>query len=491
MSSFNKQKLCDVAVAVILAALCALILWNANWVFEMFWADDNQFVSTTAIGKPSHAWAGEGRFWPLGLCDYCLLLLIPFGTTVTAHFIYNCATMIISSWLFFRFLKKSVGENSVIPAFCMLVLFSISSFVLIHMACIYPEREMFLMLSVFLFFYQRAVREDDNFRDYVIAFIAAAYTTYLKEPVFGMWIIFAVANLIFGNLSSKNRKFNYALLINSAIWIAIYTYRTLFRDRTFIDGTRSYAGVSCGFSDMFFNFIHFFNEEPILYILLIISLVRGVNILMDKSSYDFISDSSLFAGMGYVFAYVILKMQCNHYCFPTVLLGLPAFSLILSKFRYCIVGYVMIALTILSSIYSANKSMAWINRISQHRISDPKMFYELIARQKSGKQILWITEKGKEVTTKENSRESDQMKFRRYQIFLDYYAGCKRGEHFPFEKISDYSKINRDTIVICSDETLASSYGVEITKKMEETGLALTHSNNDLGTKIFAEKKFK
>ena len=482
----DKYKLCDVVIALVLAMFCGLILWNANWVFEMFWADDNQFVSTTAIGKHSHAWTGGGRFWPLGLCDYCLLLLIPFGTTVTAHFIYNCATMIISSWLFFRFLKKSVGENSVIPAFCMLVLFSISSFVLIHTACIYPEREMFFMLSVFLFFYQRAVREDDYLRDYVIAFIAAAYTTYLKEPVFGMWIIFAVANLIFGNLSSKNRKFNYALLINSAIWIAIYTYRTLFRDRTFIEGARSYAGVSFSISDMSLNFMHFFNGEPILYILLIISVIRCIDILIDKNSYNFITDSSLFAGMGYAFAYVVLKLNGNHYCFPIVLLSLPAFSLILSKFRSCVIGYVMIGLTILSSMYSANKSIAWINKISQHRISDPKMFYELIEQQKSGKQILWITEKGKEIM--EDFREIEQGKFRKYQKFLDYYAKVRGDEHFPFEKVSDYSKINRDTIVICSDETLASSYGKEITKKIEETGLVLKHSNNDLGAKIFSSK---
>ena len=49
----------------------------------------------------------------------------------------------------------------------------------------------------------------------------------------------------------------------------------------------------------------------------------------------------------------------------------------------------------------------------------------------------------------------------------------------------DYSKIDKNTIVICSDETLASVYGKEINERMKEVGLTSIHSNNDLGTKMF------
>lgn len=483
----NKEKISYLLVIFVLILFSVLILWNANWVFDMFWADDYQFVSRTAIGKPSHAWTGEGRFWPLGLCDYCLLLAVPYGKTVTAHFVYNCTTMIVSSLLFFGFLKRLPERYSCyLSTFCILILFSLSSFALIHMACIYPERQMFLMLSIFLFFYWKATKEGEKTSDYIIAFVAAIYATYLKEPVFGLWIIFALSNLIFGKISAKNRKFNRALLINSAIWICIYTYRSVFRDRTFIEGTKAYAGASINFSDVFVRFFGFFNEEPILYVLLMVVVIRFIEVFRNREKYNFISDSALLAGLGYVFAYWCLNTRANHYFFPGVLLGLPAFAKTLIDFNCKCLRYMFISAAILSSIYSANKSYAWIEQILEHRQTDPKMFSQWIEKTKKGKQILWVTEKGKEFITKENSREIDQMKFRRYQIFFDYYAGYWGKKHFPlFQIVSDYSRIDNNTVVICSNETLASSYGKEIISHIKAAGLNLTHSNNDLGTKIF------
>lgn len=51
-----------------------MITWNANWIFDGFWADDYRLIRTTAIGRPSHSWTGNSRFWPLGLCDYCIAI---------------------------------------------------------------------------------------------------------------------------------------------------------------------------------------------------------------------------------------------------------------------------------------------------------------------------------------------------------------------------------------------------------------------------------
>lgn len=484
----NTEKVSYLFVLFTLFVFSILILWNANWVFGMFWADDYQFVSTTAVGKPSRAWTGFGRFWPLGLCDYSLLLAIPYGTSEIVHFAYNCITMIVASLFFFSYLKKLSGNSSYAPVFCMFILFSLSSFILIHISCIYPERQMFLMLSLFLFFYWKATRESHKTFDYVVAFIAAAYTTYLKEPVFGLWIVFAFFNIVLGKLSDKNRKFNYALILNSTIWIVIYLYRTLFKDRSLIERKSVYANLSFHLSDMFENFVKFFNLEPILYLLLVIAVIRFTIVLKNRSRYDFNTDSLLFAGLGYVFAYVIIDRQANHYCFPSVLLGLPAFAVTLSSFKRSYVKYIFVCLAILSSSYSMRQSIAWVNEIMQHRCADPQMFFRLINESRDGKQIFWITEKGKEAITKENSREIDHMKFRRYQIFFDYYGGCHTGQHFPLFKVSDYSKINENAIVLCSDETLTSRYYTAIDAQIKKAGLHLSHSNDDLGVKIFEKK---
>ena len=73
----NKRFFCDplsisrIILYAILLILSCVILWDTNWIFDMFWADDYQLVGTTAIGKNAHSYTGNGRFWPLGLCDYC------------------------------------------------------------------------------------------------------------------------------------------------------------------------------------------------------------------------------------------------------------------------------------------------------------------------------------------------------------------------------------------------------------------------------------
>ena len=167
----------------------------------------------------------------------------------------------------------------------MLLLFLSSSFVQIHMACIYSEREMFFMLSVFLISYWKAsdINKTGGEKYYVIAAIAAMYVTYLKEPVFGMWCIFAISNLIFGKLSPKQRLFNYFLLLNSFIWISIYIYRCFFIDLSFIDPSAHapYSSFVSKFSDLS---IRIFDVEPIMYLLLFIAIVRGSLLLMKKAT---------------------------------------------------------------------------------------------------------------------------------------------------------------------------------------------------------------
>lgn len=466
-----------------LAVICCVILWDAGWVFDIFFGDDYQLVNTTAIGKNAHSWTGNGRFWPLGLCDYCLLLLIPRGTTVTAHFLYNCVTMILSSAMFFSFLKKITGDKGYAAVYSMLILFLTSSFVLIHMSCIFPEREMFLMLAAFLASYWNAVNNSKNpskqRRYYAVALITAAYATYLKEPAFIIWSVFAVLN--FG--ARKERAFSCALLLNSIIWVSIYAYRCFFIDRAFINSERqSYASVVSNLSDVS---LQHFNNEPFMYVLLGIAVVKAYLLITRKREYDAFADSTLFAGIGYSFAYVLLSKGCNHYFFPAIVLGIPAFT----KFFMNSTKYLKIILagaSIFTSVFSMNASVRWISEIMKHRRADPLIFYRMIDEAKQGKRIIYITEKGKD-TPNIDSRETDQMKFRRCQIFLNYYWG---GE-FPIVKTADYSKINKDAIIICSDETRASIYFKEISEHLEKNGLKLSLYLKGIGIAIFRTKHTK
>ena len=472
-------------ICTILLLLSILILWDANWIFDMSLGDDYQLVGTTAVGKNAHSYTGNGRFWPLGLCDYCLLLLLPYGTTVTAHFLYNCVTMILASLMFFAFLckitayKADNNKNSYIALFCMLLLFLASSFVQIHMACIYPEREMFFMLSVFLLSYWKAsnINETGGGKCYVIAAIAAMYVTYLKEPVFGMWCIFATSNLIFGKLSPKQRLFNYSLLLNSFIWISIYIYRCFFIDLSFINpNAHTYASFVSKFSDLS---IRIFDVEPIMYLLLVIAIIRGSLLLMKKANYNIFSDAPLFAGVGYAFAYVLLNQGSNHYFFPTVVMGLSAVGVGLfecAKYTKILI----VSASVVASIFSFNTSIQRITEIQKHRSRDPLIFSRIIDEVRRGKNVIYVTERMKDILNID-SREIDQMKFRRWQIFLDYYWGGK----FPIIKTADYSKINKDSVVILSDETYSSSDFKKISERLNASKLTLSQSFKDMKTMVF------
>lgn len=293
-----------------------------------------------------------------------------------------------------------------------------------------------------------------------------------------MWCIFAVSNLIFGKLSSRQRIFNYFLLLNSFIWVSIYVYRCFFIDLAFIDSNAHapYSSFVSKFSDLS---ITIFNSEPIMYLLLIIAIIRCCLLLMRKTNYDIYSDAPLFAGVGYAFAYVILNQRCNHYFSPAVVMGLPALVVFLSKCaKY--VRALLISISIGIAIFSFNTSLCWITEIQKHRKNDPLIFARVIDEVKQGKNVIYVTEKGKDLPNID-SREIDQMKFRRWQIFLDYYCGGK----FPIIKTADYSKINKDSVVILSDETYTSDSFQKISERLKVSGLTLSQSFQDMKTKVF------
>ncbi|MDR0580820.1 MAG: hypothetical protein LBG04_01755 [Holosporaceae bacterium] len=324
--SITDKKISDSVLAAFLAFICFCILWKATWGFD-FWSpiDEYQLFRTTAVGKPSCSWTGNGRFLPLGLCDYCILLFLPFGNTVTAHYLYNSVMMIFSSIMLYKFLNK-VGKKRYISVFSLLILFSTSAFMRIHVSCVFPERMLFFMLSAFMLFAQRG-REKQSSRHYFLAVLAAAYATYLKEPFFGVFIIIATVNIIFGQLSFKDKIFNGALLVNSAIFVTIYVYRLFFRD----SGT-PYASIT--FNPLELSFKQF-GAEPILILMAIIACVRAYSILVKNDREQIFIDSLLFAGVGYTVANMMFKFKSTYYFFPSVLLFIPAFTIfILEKKGY-------------------------------------------------------------------------------------------------------------------------------------------------------------
>jgi hypothetical protein len=420
--------------------MCVCILWESNWVLHnAIPGDDYQFLMTTAIGKPSHAGTWDARFWPLGLCDYSLLLLFPYGTTALGHYIYTCIIMILASLTLFAFLHR-ITNNYLISLFSLLALFSASSFMQIHMNCFYSERMIFFMLSAFMLCRYKAQAEQSTIY-YVLAFLSAAYATYLKEPVFGAIAIIAITSLLSDKLSRKERIFNYTLLLNSAIFIAIYVYRLYFKKHEKI-----YATIITNISDFP---IRQFNSEPLLYLVLMLMLIRACKILIKKDRIT-TTDSLLFAGGGYAFAYALLNLTSNYYFIPTVVLFVPAFAVFLSnskRLTRC-VSVIAVAICAWSSI---NYSKNLVLNVWEHRKSDHLFFEYLVKEHKSGKGLFWLSYHCLE-TSDPWCKFWDDVWLDRYQLFINYYSvfTCK------LKRVLDFDKFNRNSLILCWARTVQS-----------------------------------
>jgi hypothetical protein len=454
---FKQKEVCCAVLLTVLSIICACILWKADWTFDFFSADDYQFIARTAIGKPSHAFVGSYRFWPLGLCDYTILLFVPYGKTAIAHYIYNCIMMIFSVLMMFSLLNRITKNNCVISLFSLLILFSVSGFVLAHILCIFPERMIFFMFSAFMLCSFLGYKKQSS-RYYFLAFLSATYAIFLKEPVFGTIAIIALTNLIFFKSSVKDKIFNYTLLASSFTYVIIYIYRLFHRD----NGT-PYASIASSFSELSFGQ---FSNEPILYLMTIVVCATIYSLLIKKDKSQVFIDSWLLGGFGYAIAYSIFKLPGGHvgyYVLPAIVLFIPSFAAFLlnnGKYRSAIIGF-----SILCSVITINTSMEYVLTAWKHREKDHLFFERVVREWRSGKDICWLSDR-----MFENSECCHSVFiFPRYNMFFHYYGG----EKCLLRKIFDPNEISKNSIVLCHEDMKEGSLYLAFLGKMKECGLEL------------------
>ena len=457
----------------VLSVTCFCVLWKANWLYGgSLWGDDYLFLMTTAIGKAAHGCTWDGRFYPLGHSDYSILLLVPYGKTALAHYIYNCVILVASSLMMFSFLKKATKKNYAVSLFSLLILFSISSFMQIHMECFYPEKTLSFLLCVFMWSYTKA-EKTDKFPYYLLTFVVAAYATYMKEPVFGIFAIIAVTELLFDDLSPKSKFLNYSLLFNSLVFVAIYVYRRLFRKYTGI-----YASVSSNISDLSFSL---FVNEPILYFIVGLTLLRLYFVLIRKDREHIFTDALLFASTGYAFAYFLLRLNHSYYLFPSVVLFLPAFAVFIAGSK-CFVKIlsVIISISCVASQFACNK-YAVLN-VWDHREKDHLFFEHIVDEYHAGKKIYWFSDPLLEKNDPGYCHLDNVMFLDRFQHFLNYYSN----HQIIINRIFDLSNIDDKCVVLCSCTTAAGQAFDKTRKELYKRGLAQTMSL--VGHLMFSKK---
>ncbi len=430
----NSRNLSYTILFSLLSFFCFCIVYNANWNFCNA-GDDYQFLMTTAIGKCSHGATWASRFWPLGLSDYSILLLFKSGKGVSAlaHYIHNCVILIVSSLAMFFLLLKKTKKNCFISLLSVILLFLSTDFLQIHMYCIYPERMLFCIFCLFMLFVDKAMETQKTYW-FLFAFIISAYSIYMKELVFVVFLAISILELSFGNLSKKTKIFHVSMLLNAMIFVVIYGYR-----RIFLTHKNAYASVISSISDI--SFAQFINE-PILFLIVGLALFRGCIILLKKDELSF-ADSCLFASVGYAFSYFLLKLYSAYYFIPAIVLFLPAFAIFIDRIDTIrVLAVIVLFFVCLNFNHIKNKvTDAW-----KHRKTDQPVFEYIIKKNNEKQKVYWLTDDPN--FTLDIHDTPDFFYLNRLHLFLKFY---NNGSDLPITVIQDMPVLDENCVIIHSD----------------------------------------
>jgi hypothetical protein len=432
-----------------------LIMYKAEWIL----GDDHQFLVTTAVNQyfpflVSHT----GRFWPLGLSHYNILvvfsrLLAWKEISASAHFAVNVIIYSISVvFLYFLFRDIEPQENKKQPYIntffvCFLPLFSVA-FIMVYMQCVFPETILTLLLAVFMFCYYRALKTNKT-KYYITALLAAVYSTYCKEPVFGLFVIIAFTNLLFGHKQQTKRTlfFNIGLLVNAVLFMTLY-YNLSYRNTSEFYNTGRVEQNSI--QSITLIFIH----TKFLFFIVFLFIWRFFSVVVKKDRDHLYYDGLLFAGIGYIAAYIFLHLQHRYYFFPAVILSLPSFVywskyLFLKKNKFYAAMFLLPVIMICS--FNLGEEITLAKETITQRKTTMAYIHNLIRDYEAGKSLLWYEEDSQDgeissLNIRDN-RKGELTIFINYvkKTDTDYFITVKPMEYKKYADKNDvflYSKAN-------------------------------------------------
>lgn len=352
--------------------------------------DESQFLTTTAINKvlplKNYIMPSSGRFFPLGLMDYNLLLLLPYGESPYAHFFFNSISflvLVIASFVYYKqiiveTIKPSIYLNLIIIA-C--VLFITTRFYSVFLSLIFPERIIITLISLFLLSHLKYTKNQKSIYG-LFSIVFAVYLTYCKEPIFGSLLVFSSLILILNwrKLSLKNRSFYIVLIANSIIFIIIY-YFLVFKH---VNSRYSGGNMQMELVDLLYKV---FRSHKILLVAIILTIYRFYKILF-KKDYQFVYyDALLLTGISYSLAIIFLGLNFSYYYFPAVMFCTP--PLVFWSLRLMNVKYFLI-FWMIASIYTSSKVVDDI-QLNQHgRVNFPENISKISSLIEQGYSPLWV-----------------------------------------------------------------------------------------------------
>lgn len=367
--------------ALLVGILTFFIVHNAAFVL----GDQAQFLTTTALGEmlplSRYVIPVLGRFFPLGITDYNVLLLFLNEPSATAHFVINAICFILCAILLFMLcvdiLKEKMTLNYTIAAISSF--FLLARVYLVFIDLIFPERLMTLMIIAFIFLAYRFWNTEKT--AYLIgSVLSAVYLTYCKEPVFGALFIFSGLVLCFArNISQRKKIFLWLLVINSIVFIVLY-YFLIFR------GIVSAYNGAHGESNVWKTYFHMLYSQKILLFSVPILLYRIYEFLFKKDKEHIFFDAMLLSGFAYFGACLLLGLNFTYYYFPAVCIMTPAVLYFLN--HYFKKRWVLLAMAFLCLFYAV-KIPKVIQDSQNGRLTTYAKVEALVNDYKAGYELVW------------------------------------------------------------------------------------------------------
>lgn len=289
-------------------------LANPGWAY----GDNHQFLTSTVRGKylPPTIYPHIGRFFPLGLIE--MNCLIPFGDSPLVYHLERSLLLCLAAGAMYALLTRITN-----PGFTclLLILFLLTPELFrVFSESIFAEALLIVCLASFWLFYHRA-QESGRLWAVIAACSFAGIATYCKEPVFGLFSIFAIVQLLFGyrELNRKTLTINLFLLLNAVVFMGVYWW-ICSAGESYAELRNAETGVTR--AGLFMSKC----QHPFFLVSMLVGLYRVYRlfILRDKNLLFF--DGALFAGLGYFGAYIVLRLDADYYLVPAYVGWVIAFA---------------------------------------------------------------------------------------------------------------------------------------------------------------------
>lgn len=335
------------ALLLLLASiLCFYTIRNANWVM----GDDWMFVTSTAIGKPfpisENLRPADGRLCPLAQQHNNLLLLLqPDGVSVESMYIRNAVELCAFSILMFLFLLCVLRRQFRYSGW--------HPWIALFMAIVLIERVLnkyFLSISyggglfpllVLLFLWTTWYFHISQKSGYgIVSLLSAIYLTYMFEPAFGVFAVFAMVPVVFNrqNISAKMKWYYGAFLLNGIVFAILY-YFLIYRHTITMYHPNSVDNVT-----IWSCFKMCMLSQKMFLLAVPLAIVRLYALFVQKDRAHILYDALLLAGVAGIIANCILKLNTGHYyVFALLLVALPTMYFLVYYFKE-LVAFIVIGL---------------------------------------------------------------------------------------------------------------------------------------------------